>query len=60
MEIDNETIKVNLFQDIFVINIGIEEFFNALIEQNIPVIQVDWNPEKLNDDEINGLLSVFL
>jgi hypothetical protein len=43
-----------------VINIGIREFMQALEDQHIPVIHVDWRPPTEEDEEIDSLLESLL
>jgi hypothetical protein len=49
-----------LEQEIKVINIGIKEFVEALEDQQVPVIHVDWRPPTEEDEEIENLLDLFL
>ena len=39
-----------------VINIGLLEFFEALVDQGIQVIHVDWHPPAEGDDELINVL----
>ncbi len=39
-----------------VINIGLLEFFEALVDQGIQVIHVDWHPPAGGDDELINVL----
>ncbi len=51
----------NLLQEeIRVINIGIKEFMEALEEQQVPVVHVDWRPPTEEDEEIENLLDSLL
>jgi hypothetical protein len=50
----------NIFNEIRVINAGIEIFSSSLEEQKIPVIHVKWSPPTNNDDELNELLTFLL
>ena len=51
----------NLLQaEIRVINIGIKEFMDALEEQQVPVVHVDWKPPTEEDEEIERLLDSLL
>ena len=43
-----------------VINIGIREFMEALEEQEIPVIHVEWRPPTDEGEEIDTLLESLL
>jgi hypothetical protein len=51
----------NLLQEeIKVINIGIKEFMEALEEQQVPVVHVDWRPPTEEDEGIENLLDSLL
>jgi hypothetical protein len=43
-----------------VINIGLDIFFQSLLEQNINAIQVDWKPSAKLDKETEDILSKIL
>ena len=49
-----------LEQEIKVVNIGIKEFMDALKEQHVPVVHVDWRPPTEEDEEIEHLLDLLL
>lgn len=48
------------FDKLEVINIGLEEFYEALESQGVPVVQVDWQPPAAGDDELIDLLDRLL
>jgi hypothetical protein len=51
----------NLLQEeIKVVNIGIKEFMEALEDQQVPVVHVDWKPPTEEDEEIEKLLDSLL
>lgn len=43
-----------------VINLGIETFYDALVEQGVKAVQIDWRPPVKQDAEIENLLDEFL
>ena len=43
-----------------VINIGVPEFFETLMDQGFQVIQVDWQPPAAGDAELVDLLDELL
>jgi hypothetical protein len=43
-----------------VINIGLLQFYDALVIQNTEVIHLDWQPPVERSQEINDLLDRFL
>jgi len=43
-----------------VINIGIKKFYDALILQNVKVVQIEWHPVKQQSEEILDLLNKLL
>ncbi len=43
-----------------VINLGIETFYDALVEQGVKAVQIDWRPPVKQDEEIENLLDEFL
>jgi len=43
-----------------VINIGLLQFYDALVFQNVHAIQMDWQPPVEHSEEINDLLDKFL
>jgi hypothetical protein len=51
----------NLLQEeINVVNIGIKEFMEALEDQQVPAVHVDWKPPTEEDEEIEKLLDSLL
>ena len=53
--------NMDLFQGtIIAINVGIQDFGNALEEQDIQVIYVDWTPPAGGDQEMIDLLDQLL
>lgn len=49
-----------LHSELNVLNVGLQQFTDALDAQNIKVLQVDWRPPMEDDDEIDDLLSSLL
>lgn len=49
-----------LQKEIKVINIGIKEFMQALEEQKVPVVHVDWRPPTEDDEDIEKLLDSLI
>jgi hypothetical protein len=49
-----------LQQEIKIVNIGIKEFKEALEDQMVPVVHVDWKPPTEEDEEIAKLLDSLL
>ena len=49
-----------LREEVKVINIGIKEFMQALDEQHVPLVHVDWKPPTEEDEEIESLLDSLL
>jgi hypothetical protein len=43
-----------------VVNIGIAEFYEALVAQEVEAIQVDWRPPAEGDEELTSLLAELL
>ena len=43
-----------------VLNIGLHEFFQALVDQQAEVVQVDWRPPAGGDEELISLLDELL
>jgi hypothetical protein len=43
-----------------VINIGLDIFFQSLLEQNVNATQVDWKPSAKLDKETEDILSKIL
>ena len=49
-----------LQEEVKVVNIGIREFVQALDEQEVPVVHVDWRPPTEEDEEIENLLEELM
>jgi hypothetical protein len=49
-----------LQEEVKVVNIGIIEFVQALDEQEVPVVHVDWRPPTEEDEEIEDLLEALM
>jgi len=43
-----------------VVNLGIESFYGALLEQDADCLQVEWEPPAKQDEEIENLLDTLL
>lgn len=55
------TVMTNILQEeLKVINIGIKQFMEALEEQQVSVVHVDWKPPTEEDEEIEKLLDSLL
>ncbi len=52
--------KRDLLEEVIVINIGLEEFFKSLKEQETQVIQVRWSPPAGGDEKMLKLLDDLL
>ncbi len=52
--------KLNLLEEAIVINVGLEEFFESLKEQETQVIQVRWLPPAGGDEKMMKLLDDLL
>lgn len=58
---DKEKGKADLLQERPpVINIGIAEFYEALVAQEVEAIQVDWRPPAAGDEKLASLLEELL
>jgi len=49
-----------LNQELRIVNVGLEIFYQSCIAQKTKVIQVDWHPPVKEDEEIDDLLSLLL
>ncbi|HHX95187.1 MAG TPA: fdrA domain protein [Clostridia bacterium] len=51
--------KINeLFsQELKVINVGIESFYNSLIDQNVKVVNVNWKPPAGGNEKMLSILN---
>jgi FdrA protein len=56
---DNELADLLSDQPV-VINIGLPEFFESLVDQGVQVIHVDWRPPAAGDEELINLLDKLL
>lgn len=56
----NNSSKPEILSEIQVINIGLEQFFNSLKEQEIQVLHVSWSPPAGGDQEVIDLLNALL
>ncbi len=53
--------KSNLFDsDLVVINIGVRQFYESLLEQDVEVLHIDWSPPAGGDQEMIDLLEGLL
>jgi hypothetical protein len=53
--------ELELFQDTLVaINVGIQDFGNALEQQGIQVVYIDWSPPAGGDQEMIDLLDELM
>lgn len=43
-----------------VVNLGIQAFFDALVAQGAPCVQLDWTPPARQDAETEALLDQYL
>lgn len=43
-----------------VINLGIQAFYEALLDQGVQATQIQWQPPARQDEEIERLLDEFL
>ncbi len=53
--------KVSFFgKELVVVNIGIKPFYDDLKDQNVKVVQVEWEPPAGGDQELIALLDKIL
>lgn len=52
--------KLNIFDEVHVINVGLDSLFRSLQEQSIKVIHVDWSPYPDDDEEMKEILDQLL
>jgi FdrA protein len=57
---EKEKIKNFLNQPLVIINIGLRQFAESLKQQNVDVVQVDWQPPAGGDKEMMDLLDKLL
>lgn len=43
-------------ENLIVINIGIESFFDSMKDQNIPVVHVEWKPPAGGNEKLMDIL----
>ena len=55
-----DTIWKLLNEPVVVINLGLKKFAENLEEQDVDIVQVDWNPPAGGDQEMIGLLDELL
>lgn len=56
----HEKIEIILSGNLIVINIGLKGFAESLEEQEVEVVQIDWNPPAGGDQEMIELLENLL
>jgi hypothetical protein len=49
-----------LNQEVKVVNIGLREFFESLVEQKVEAVQVEWKPPAQGDQELMDILDKLL
>ncbi len=49
-----------LNKEIKVVNIGLREFFDSLVEQEVEAVQVEWKPPAQGDQELLDILDRML
>lgn len=55
----NHSAKPDLLVEVQVINLGLEEFFDSLKEQEVQVIHVKWSPPAGGDHDTISLLDAL-
>ena len=55
-----DTIWKLLNEPVVVINLGLKKFAENLEEQDVDIVQVDWNPPAGGDQEMTRLLDKLL
>lgn len=55
-----DTIWKLLNEPVVVINLGLKKFAENLEEQDVDIVQVDWNPPAGGDQEMTRLLDELL
>lgn len=43
-----------------VVNLGLTRFYDAMIDQKVEVVQVDWHPPVKQTKEMQDLLDMFM
>ncbi|MEJ2084460.1 MAG: acyl-CoA synthetase FdrA, partial [Acidobacteriota bacterium] len=56
LEAEPHPVSLDSLQVSQVINVGLESFYNELIEQEVPAVQMDWRPPGGGNPEINSIL----
>ena len=59
MDQDNKTERRG-GKPLAVINIGISTFYEALVEQDVKAVQLDWRPPVRQSEAIENLLDMLL
>ncbi len=49
-----------LKEEIKVVNIGLREFFDSLVEQRVEAVHVEWRPPAQGDQELMDILDKLL
>ena len=49
-----------LNKPLIVINVGVQNFADSLLEQNVDTIHIDWSPPAGGDEQMMGLLDTLL
>ncbi len=59
---ENDQVKAHCYlrEKPKVINIGLVNFYNALIMQNVKAIQIDWQPPVKQSKEISDILDFLM
>lgn len=53
--------RVDLLErELIIVNLGLTEFFEVLLDQDVDAIQVDWRPPAVEDSEMLELLDELL
>lgn len=57
---EEKTCPVIQKKSLKVINIGLPGFYEAIVSQNVPALQLDWRPPVKQPQEILDLLDMFM
>ncbi len=49
-----------LNEELSIVNVGLEIFYEACLAQDAKTIQVDWRPPAAEDEEVDDLLSLLM
>ncbi len=49
-----------LNEELSIINVGLEIFYESCLAQDASVVQVDWHPPAAEEEEIDDLLSLLM